>query len=221
MKILKAITTLSVLLLTSGAISSAISPVSINEPQLVNENTTRQVQMTGGPGGALFFDKFEQLNQRYSNNFNNCVPLHFDQYIDLFGFKMKIKFDINGWIGDKCEVKAFANVSSLGKDIREVFEVKAADEQIAAIKPAVECHFTKDQLKTVIDAYTARTKQNEAAISTFLESPEKAIEKKREVTPEETKLMMMLMTENACTIPNKDTLKKQIDELFGLTPKEI
>ena len=216
MRILKAITTLSILLLTAGTISSAISPVAINEPQLVNGNTAQQVMQTGGPGGALFMEKFDKLGLRYNENFRNCVPLHFDQYVDIFGLKIKIKFDINGWINGKCEMKAFTNVMSLGKDIREVFDIKASDEQIAAFKPAVECHFTKDQLKIAVDAYVARSKQNETALSKLMESPEKAVSQKREITPEEAQLMAMLMTENVCVIPNKDLLKKQIDEIMGI-----
>lgn len=219
MKILKTITTLSILLLTAGTVSNAISPVSINEPSLVKENTTQQVMSSGLAGSAFIFEKLEALNNRYNADFANCEQLHFDQYIDLFGLKFKLKFDINGWIDGKCEMKGFANVMALGKDIREVFNINVSDEQIAAIKPAVECHFTKDQLKVAIDAYIARSKQNEAAISKMLESPEKAISQKREVTPEEAKLMAMLMTENVCTIPNKDTLKKQIDELMGIGTK--
>ena len=215
MRILKAITTLSIILLTAGTVGNAISPVSLNEPQLVNEQTAEQVKQTAGPGGAFILEKFDALGNRYNENFANCEPLHFDQYIDLFGFKMKIKFDINGWVDGKCEIKAFANVTALGKDIREIFGIKATDQQIANIRPAVECYFTKEQLKIAIDAYIARSKQNDAAISKMLESPEKAISnEKREITPEEAKLMAMMMTENVCVVPNKDTLKKQFDELL-------
>ena len=184
---------------------------------MVNENTTEQIKKTGGPGGAMFFEKFDALSKRYNENFANCEQLHFDQYLDFFGLKIKIKFDINGWIDNKCEIKAFANVPAIGKDIRQVFEVKATDEQIAAIKPEVECHFTKDQLKIVIDAVVARSAQNEAALKKMMESPEKALETKRQMTPEEEKLVAMLMTENACKIPNKDELMKQFMDLT--TPK--
>lgn len=219
MRILKTITTLSVLLLTTGVIAGAISPVSVNEPQLVNENTAQQVLKTGGPGGALYMDKFDILGKKYTENFRNCVPLHYDQYMDIFGLKIKLKFDINGWIDSKCEVKAFVNVLGLGKDIREVFEIKASDEQLAAIKAAVECHLTKEQLNIAIDAFVARNAKNEAALSAMMESPEKAISKKREMTPEETRLAQMLFTENACTIPNKEVLKQQINDLMGIGTK--
>jgi hypothetical protein len=49
----------------------------------------------------------------------------------------------------------------------------------------------------------------------------KAAATTKQLTPEEEKLAMMLMTENVCSIPNKDDLMKQFNELVKPeTPKQ-
>lgn len=212
MKNIKLFVAAALIFAVTQLVSVAIQPIAINEPALVNENTAEQVKSTGGPGGALYYDKFAKLSERYTNNLRECVPAHYGQYIDLFGFKLSINMDINGWINDKCEYKFTANVGSIGKDIREVFEIKVSDEKIAQLKPVAKCNFTKAQLNTLVDAIIARNKQE--SLSKLVESSDKKLKtEKPQLTPEEEKLAMMLLTENACAITNKEEMMKLWDEI--------
>lgn len=207
MKIIKALATGLVCLLSIQAISTAISPVVTNEPKSVNENTTEQVLKTGGPAGALYTEKFDKLAKRYEKNLRECVPAHFKQYIDLFGLKININIDINGWKNNKCEYRAEANVPAIGDDIRESFGLTVTDEEFAQIKPVGECHFNQEQLNIAIDALVSEPKNQGQS--------HKKLSKKRETTPEEAKFMQMIMTQQVCQFTNKDEVLKQFDELFG------
>lgn len=199
--------------------SSAISPVAINEPQMVNENVANQVKKTGGPAGVLYHEKFDMLTKRYNENLRNCVPLHFNQYIDIFGLKIYFNFDINGWVNNKCEIKISGNIKSVGKDIREVYEIKVSDEQLAQINPVVECNFTKDQLAIAVDALVSRNKQSEIALKKMMSAPEKAISLKKQYTPEEEKFFKTMMSENVCQLQNKDELMRKIEKI--ITPESL
>ena len=224
MKLLKTFAILAILLV-STQITTALQPVSINEPQLVNENTALQAQKSNNDINKFSSEKLNLLGQRYRNNLKECVPFHFNQSLDLFGLKFYFNLDINGWIDDKCEYKITTQIKSIGKDIREVYNIKATDEQIAAFQPNVECHFTKAQLEVLVDGLFPQN-TNQSAISKMLTSPEKKLKNKaaattKQLTPEEEKLAMMLMTENVCSIPNKDDLMKQFNELVKPeTPKQ-
>lgn len=204
--------------------TGAIQPMSVNEPQLVIEHTVKEAKSPDSPTGLFFADKFDQLGKRYNNNLKNCVPVHWHDYLDIFGFKLNLSIDINGWIDGKCEYKITGNIPSIGKDIREVFEVKATDEQIAAIKPMLECHFTKPQLEmfwnTMINSAGERTgakSDSEKAISNMMDAPQKDVKKpQKELSPEEQKLAMMFMTENICTVPNKEDVMNKFNEIIGV-----
>jgi len=205
---------LTALIITSVA-AFAIQPVSVTEQKSLNEQTAVQLKKSAGPGGAIFMDKLDVLTQRYTENMRNCVPFHFNQYLDLFGLKIYFNIDINGWIDNKCEYKITGNISAIGNDIREVFDVKIADEQISKIKPVIECHFDKTQLNTMIDAFISHNSQTETTVSKMLESPEKRLKNsKYQLTPEEEKLMLMLMSDNVCQVPNKDEIIQQFTELM-------
>ena len=164
MKKLKLITLLTIIMLSLYPAAKAMSQVAVSESSMVNLHTAQQIKKPNGPDGAMFIQRLEMLSTRYSENFQNCEPLHIDQYYDVFGLKITFKADINGWVNNKCEIKVTGNVISVGKDIREVFEVKAPDEKIAAIKPVVECNFTKEQLKIATEAIAASNAQNEAIL---------------------------------------------------------
>lgn len=213
MKNLKILAILTALIIGTQ-IAIAIQPVSINEPQLVNENTAIQAQQSNDNLNKLSPEKFAVLGKRYRNNMYECVPFHFNQYIDFFGLKIAFNIDINGWVNNKCEYKISGQVKSIGKDIREVYDVKATDEQIARFQPRVECYFDKAQLAILVDGLFSTTKE-QSAIGKMLESPEKKLKNKtQQLTPEEEKLAAMIMTENVCSVPNKEDLMKQLEEFI-------
>ena len=215
MKKLKLITLLTIIMLSLYPAAKAMSQVAVSESSMVNLHTAQQIKKPNGPDGAMFIQRLEMLSTRYSENFQNCEPLHIDQYYDVFGLKITFKADINGWVNNKCEIKVTGNVISVGKDIREVFEVKAPDEKIAAIKPVVECNFTKEQLKIATEAIAASNAQNEAILIKMMRSPERAVSKKKQLAPAEKRFMTMLMSENVCAISNKDEVMKLLDEIIN------
>jgi hypothetical protein len=202
------------IMLIGAQITTAIQPVVINEPQLVNEDTVIQARKSNDNLNKFSSEKLDMLAKRYRNDLKECVPFHFNQYIDFFGLKIYFNIDINGWINNKCEYKISGQIKSIGKDIREVYEVKISDEQIAKFQPVVECHFDKSQLEVFVDGLFSKPGGEKSTISKMLESPEKKFNKNTtKLTPEEEKLAMMIMTENVCQVPNKEELMKQFEEL--------
>lgn len=66
---------------------------------------------------------------------------------------------MNGWVDNKCSLEMTGKISGIGKDIRDVFEVKISDDAIAKIEPFVKCNFTKDQMNIIVDAIIARNQK--------------------------------------------------------------
>lgn len=210
-------------LIIGAQITTAIQPVSINEPQLVNEDTAIQARKNNDDMNKFSSEKLDILAQRYKQDMKECVPFHFNQYIDFFGLKVYFNIDINGWINNKCEYKLSGQIKSIGKDIREVYEIKISDEQIAKFQPVVECHFDKTQLGIFVDGLLSKSSESKSTISKMLESPEKKLSKSStKLTPEEERLATMIMTENVCQVPNKEELMKQLEELMkSSTPQNL
>lgn len=202
-------------LIIGAQISVAMQPVSVNEPQMVNEDTAVQARKNNEEMNKFSAEKLDLLGKRYRDDMYECVPFHFNQYIDFFGLKIAFNIDINGWVENKCEYKISAQVKSIGKDIREVYEIKATDEQIAKFDPKIECYFTKEQLRVLVDGLLSTSTDNKGALGKMLD-PDKKLKTKQtpQFTPEEEKLATMIMTENVCSIPNKDELMKQFEELI-------
>ena len=222
MKNLKILVTIAALII-GAQITTAIQPVSINEPQLVNEDVAIQARKNNEEINRFSSEKLDLLAKRYKNNMRECVPFHFNQYIDFFGLKLYFNIDINGWIDNKCEYKITGQIQSIGKDIREVYEIKVSDEQIAKFKPIIECHFDKTQLNVLVDGLFSTSPSSKSTISKMLESPEKKLNRNStKLTPEEERLASMMMTENVCKVPNKDELMKQLEELMKTsTPQNL
>ena len=201
------------ILLTLPTSANAIQTMNVSEAQYFNESTTQQVKNSNN----LSSEKFDLLAKRYYNDLRECVPFHYNQRLDFFGLKINFNIDINGWnTQNKCEYKITGNIDSIGKDIREVYNVKVSDEKISEIRPVFECKFTKEQLNILAEAMISKNQNNTKTISKMLESPEKSLKhsKKENLTPEEEKFIAMLSTENACIIPNKDELMEKFTEIL-------
>ena len=107
------------------------------------------------------------------------------------------------------------NIGGIGKDIREIFDVKASDETIAAIKPELKCNFTQSQLNVLVDGFIAVQERKMAEATEASLSAEKSLAyKKTKLSPAEEKLVAMFVTENVCTVPNKDELMEQFNKLI-------
>ncbi|MBQ8460714.1 hypothetical protein IJ541_11530 [bacterium] len=191
---------------------SALQPINIDDQKAVNENAAIQLKNNGG--AIDYLTKLDILSQRYYADLRTCEPLHFNQYIDFFGFKLNFNFDINGWVNNKCEYKISGKITSLGKDIREVYNVKISDEQIAKIQPVVLCNFDKAQLDILTDALISRNQKNSEVFEKMVGSPEKKLNiTKNKLTPQEEKLLKMVTDGKTCTIPNKDELMQQFIDI--------
>ena len=198
-----------------GSSVTAMQTQNVTVQKAVNQNSAEDINTKSATYEKMAVDKVNQLTERYLSNFRNCEPLHVDEYIDIFGLKFSFKIDINGWTDNKCGYKLSANVGGLGKDLREVFEVKVSDEAIAKIQPVVECNFTKEQLNILVDAIIARQEQNMTQISQMLENPEKKYDvSKKKLTKEEEALIKMLSEGKACTVPNMQELMEQFTQIM-------
>ncbi len=215
MKKVKVLVLLLSLLVSTQCVVNALQTNSIESVKNVNQNTASQVQKGVTPANPLdYLSKYNELMSRYSKNFRECEPLHMSQYIDIFGLKFSYKIDVNGWIDNKCSYYMTGNIGGIGKDIREVFNVKVSDDVISAIKPELKCDFTKEQLNVLVEGFIAAQERKMAETTQASLSAEKSIEhKKTKLSPAEEKLVAMFMTENVCSVPNKEELMEQFNKL--------
>ena len=213
MKKIQTLILLTAMLFSTQTIASAIQTRNVSEQQAINKKTQEQIQSSIEKSSYLGFEsKIYKLADRYVNNLRTCEPLHYHDYIDIFGLKINLQFDINGWKDNKCSYFMTGNVDSIGKDIREVFEVKVADEKIAKIAPQIQCNFTKDELNILVDGILSKTESD--IVESVLKPTDKYQEPKpRKLTPEEKKMIKMLSNGKTCTIPNMDELIQQFSEL--------
>lgn len=216
MKKIKILTLAMSLVLGVQIATSAIQTTNLNEQKAINKNMAIQARETGAsnPYEAFAVEKIDTLISRYYSNLRECEPLHISEYLDIFGLKVGFKIDMNGWVDNKCSFEMTGKISGIGKDIRDVFDVKISDEAIAKIEPIVKCNFTKDQMNLIVDAIVARNEKNETQIRQLLENPTKKYKEDSKLTKEEEALIAMLMSGGACTIPNQDELMKNFTEIM-------
>lgn len=222
MKKITALLLVLAMTIISGTRVMAAKAVKVEKQKEINETTARTFKAGATNESMLIFNKIEMLTERYLNNFRECEPLHVSQDIDFFGLKIGYKIDINGWTNNKCEYIMTGKISSLGKDIREVFELNISDEEIAKFEPIIKCDFTKDQLNILVDAVIANyNKKAEMMVSQMLQDPTDKYNEKAQnkLTPEEEKLIAMLTSGNACTIPNLNELIQQMSTIAPTPPE--
>ena len=195
MKKIKILALAVVMFLGVQSASNAIQTTNLNEQKAINKNVAIQARETGAtnPYEAFAVEKLDTLVSRYYNNLRECEPLHISEYIDIFGLKVGFKIDMNGWVDNKCSLEMTGKISGIGKDIRDVFEVK----------------------NIIVDAIIARNQKNETQIRQMLENPTKKIkDEPTKLTKEEEALVAMLMSGGACTIPNQEELMKNLTEIM-------
>lgn len=208
---------------TTQSIGNALTATKIDNQKDINKGTVNQISSQKSQKDILMEQKAKELTDRYYQNIKTCEPVHFDQYIDFFGFKMTLKADINGWVNNKCNYAITGKIGSLGKDIREVFELNLNDETVGKFEPKFECNFTKSDLETIVNAMIAISATDEEAVAQTLKSPEKKYTKKtadvktsnNDLTKEEEKLIAIFTGGNACKLLNKEELTKQFTELMN------
>lgn len=214
MKNLKVLTAITALILLGQTVSCAIQSGNISQQKEINKNTLTTIER--GKNDSI--EKMNKLTERYYNNLRTCEPLHVKYFMDIFGLKFGFNIDINGWQNNKCAYRMSANLDGIGKDIREVYNVKVTDEQLEKIKPVVECNFTKEQLNLTVDAIIARNQRSSEQLRQMLKNPDqkytKSAKSTTNLTKEEEQLIMLLMTSNVCTVPNKEELTNQITEIM-------
>ena len=195
---------------------NALTTVKVDDQKDINKGTVTQIMTQKAAESAELEAKKVELTNRYLNNIRTCEPFHYSQYIDIFGLKVDLKIDINGWVDNKCKYALSGKIGGLGKDIKEVFELNIPDETISKFEPKIECDFTKKDLNTIVAAIIARGERNEVMVAQMLESPEKKYtEKKPELTPEEAKLISLLTNGRSCKIINKEELMNSFSEVMN------
>ncbi len=208
---MKKISTILLLMaLFAGTSCIAIQTINIEEQKAVNKTTSEKyLEMAKENDTTL---KLEELSKRYLNNLRTCEQIHVSETIDFFGLKISFNADINGWVDNKCAYSVSGKIHSLGKDIREVYGVKATDEDLAKIEPAIKCNFSQDELNTLVDGLIAASKRNQEKIIDV--SDKSGSSKYNSLSPEEQKLVQMLIAGNVCTIPNLNEIIEQYSTLL-------
>lgn len=195
---------------------NALTTVNVDSQRDINKGTVNQIMTKKAAESAAFEAKIEELTSRYLNNIRTCEPLHYSQHIDIFGLKVDVNININGWVDNKCKYELSGKVGGLGKDIREVFELNIPDETISKFEPKIECNFTQNDLNIIVAAILARNERNEVLVSQMLESPEKKLtQKKPELSTEEEQLVSLLVSGQACKVLNKEELMNNFSELMN------
>ena len=194
------------------SIAGALQTNSIEVAKDVNQDTAVQVRDVGA---AAAVDSVTELMNRYMTNLRTCEPIHLSQSIDIFGLKANYQFDVNGWVDNKCSYYMTGNIGGLGKDIRDIFKINATDEDIAKIKPIVQCNFNQEELDILIDGFVAAQERKiEEKLSPA--SAEVSVSSKKKLSPAEEKMMEMLMSGQACTVLNQEQLMQDFSKLMGL-----
>jgi hypothetical protein len=193
------------------SIAGALQTNSIEVARDLNQETAVQVNEVG----AAAVDSVTELMNRYMTNFRTCEPVHLSQSIDIFGLKASYQFDINGWVDNKCSYYMTGNIGGLGKDIRDIFKINVTDEDIAKIKPIVQCNFTQEQLDILVDGFVA-AQERKVVDKLSSSSANVSTSGKKKLSPAEEKMMEMLMSGQACTVPNQEQLMQDFSKLMGM-----
>lgn len=212
--------TLAVLAISTTYAIAATS-VNVKEQKAINQQTATVVKSNLEGDDLVFFNKFEELSTRYLNNFRTCEPIHVSQSIDLFGLKLSYKIDVNGWQNNKCGYMITGKIGGIGKDIREVFDIKISDEDIAKFEPIIRCDFTKEQLNILVDAVVANYTKRLTIMNELLQEPTEkytTTSEKNKLTPEEEKLIKMIADGNACSVPNMNELLQNFNSTIKTQP---
>lgn len=221
MKTFKTLLLTLAILTMSTTCAIATTSVNVKEQKAINKKTATVVKSNLENEDLAFVNKFEELSTRYLNNFRTCEPIHVSQSIDLFGLKLSYKIDVNGWQNNKCGYVLTGKIGGIGKDIREVFDIKISDEDIAKFEPIVKCDFTKEQLNILVDAVVANYNKRLTIMNELLQDPTEkytASLDKNKLTPEEEKLVKMIAEGNACSIPNMNEIIQNFSSTTNMRP---
>lgn len=221
MKTFKTLLLTLAILTMSTTCAIATTSVNVKEQKAINKKTATVVKSNLENEDLAFVNKFEELSTRYLNNFRTCEPIHVSQSIDLFGLKLSYKIDVNGWQNNKCGYVLTGKIGGIGKDIREVFDIKISDEDIAKFEPIVKCDFTKEQLNILVDAVVANYNKRLTIMNELLQDPTEkytASLDKNKLTPEEEKLVKMIAEGNACSIPNMNEIIQNFSSTTNMQP---
>ncbi len=203
----------------AGSACLAIQTINVDEQKAVSQTTNTKYQEFAKSGvNSETYLQLAELGKRYSNNFRNCEQVHFLQDIDLFGLKLSIKADINGWIDNKCSYEMSFKVGGLGKDINDVYGLNIKDEDISKIEPKVVCNFSQEELNTLVDAVLASLKRAEETKSIEVSDKSAATSSKSQLSQEEKTAIGMLIGSGACTAPDMSAIITQYSEL--VKPKQ-
>ncbi len=143
-----------------------------------------------------------------------CQPYDEKYDLDFMGFSFSFALKIDGWVDNKCNYHLSARVNRLGEDIRKSYNIKVSDADIAKFEPKVQCGFNKEQLELLVDAVVEEDKRSAERINQLMSDPEKYTPKSaQELTPQEKKLVDMLMKDNVCYIVNQEELMQLFTEM--------
>lgn len=220
---------LTIALVVCSQSVGAIQTPSVEAHRAINKDAAEQFQQSDNGKLASSIDTITELGKRYLTNLRTCEPIHYNQYLDLFGLKISLSADVNGWVDNKCQYAFSANIGGVGKDIRDLYDVKFTDEALAKVKPEIVCNFDQDQLNILVDALVSRQMQSIEQYKKMLENPAEkyVVSTKKNMTPEEEVALAMLMGSSVCKVVNKEELMNNFSELMMLysapseEPKEL
>ncbi len=203
------------LLISVPTIAGALQSTSADVQKKCNQDTAVNFSnATPADVANKAMDAITELSERYMTNFRTCEPVHIKQTVDVFGLKLNYQFDINGWVDNKCSYYMTGNIGGLGNDIKDVFHLDIKDETIAKVKPIVQCNFTQEELDVVIDGFVAMQDRKADERSKYVTSGEVSVSSIKKTSPEEEKMMQLLMGGQVCVIPNQEELMQNITELM-------
>lgn len=155
------------------------------------------------------------LTPKMVEDLRDCKPYDEKFDFEIVGINISFKIKIDGWKDGKCTYHMSGKVNSLGKEIRENFGLTIPDKKIAQFEPKVQCGFDKEQLGVLVDAIVEEDKRNMDQLNGMLKNSDSEflMRSAQDLTPQEQKLVDMIVEQNVCTIVNQDELIKLFTEL--------
>lgn len=153
------------------------------------------------------------LTPEMIKDLRTCKPYDEKFDFEIIGINISFKIKIDGWVDEKCTYHISGKVNKIGDEIRNSFGLTVSDDVVAKFEPKVQCGFDKDQLNILVDAVIEEDKRSTEQINSLLKNPEEALmHSAQELTPQEQKLVDMIVEQNVCTIVNQDELMKLFAE---------
>lgn len=176
----------------------------IAAPNVANTNPEQQMSQDLASELNKFMSP-EDLAKNFMNGYfsylRECKPYDINFGFNVIDLGMQTQLKVDGWVEEKCVYNVSGKITHLSDNIRNMFNVKMQDAELAKIEPVFQCKFSKTQLDKIIDILEEET-MNEMKKDVY--SPaQQDIEKKHQ-----GEIIKILSSAGTCEFLNADEIMK-------------